>query len=291
MGNMRASDFSLQTRTGRFTGLAWPNPGAPKMMCLHGWLDNAASILPLSAYLSGFDLVALDFAGHGHSDHRPAGSRYHMVDNLWDLDAVLDELQWPGCDLVGHSLGGVVASSYAAAAPERVSRLVTLDGLGALSARPQDTAKRLKASLASIRKASGELKDYPDIDTAAKTRQHASGLPFEVARILCERSMSRHGDVYRWCTDPSLNWHSPSLMTEAQVLNILAAIEAPTLSIICNQSREWIDADTMEKRLQTVQNCTQRTVDGHHHFHMDQPELTARHILEFLNSPEPEHAQ
>jgi pimeloyl-ACP methyl ester carboxylesterase len=287
---MAAMEISLHSRTGRLTSLAWPNPGAPKIMCLHGWLDNAASFLPLAPHLSGFDLVALDFAGHGHSDHRPAGSRYHMTDNLWDLDAVLDDLQWASCILVGHSLGGVVASSFAACAPERVSRLVTLDGLGALSANPTDTAKRLKASLQSVRKASGELKDYPDIDTAAKVRQKASGLPFEAARILCERSLTRHGEVYRWCTDPSLNWHSPSLMTEEQVLDILAAIEAPTLSIICEQVREWFDPGTMEQRRDTVADCTHRAMEGHHHFHMDQPKKTAQLILEFLNSTEREHA-
>jgi pimeloyl-ACP methyl ester carboxylesterase len=288
---MKAEEINIQTRIGNFAGLAWPNPGAPKLMCLHGWLDNAASFVPLAPCLSGFDLVALDFAGHGHSDHRPPGARYYMLDNLWDLDAVLDELQWPSCVLVGHSLGGVVASSYAAAAPERVSRLVTLDGLGSLSAPAEKTAERLKNSLQSIRKSRGKLKNYPDIDTAAKARHRVSGLPFEAARILCERSMSRHGDGYRWCTDPSLNWHSPSLMTEDQVLDIIAAIEAPTLSVICNQDKEWIDPETAAKRRATIANCIHRNIDGHHHFHMDQPELTAQFIVEFLHATEQENAR
>lgn len=283
-------EFKLQTRNGGFAGLRWPNPGAPRLICMHGWLDNAASFLPLAPFLTEFDLVALDFAGHGHSDHRPAGARYYMADNIWDVDLVLDELQWDACNLLGHSLGGVVASSYAAAAPERVHRLVTLDGLGSLSAPPGETAKRLKKSMRSIREASGELRDYPDIDTAARARQRAAGIPFEAARILCERSLSKHGDVYRWCTDPSLNWHSPSLLTEEQVLDILAAIEAPTLSVICNQVREWLNPDTMEKRSSAVPDCIVRNIDGHHHFHMDQPEATAGFILDFLNDAEHSNA-
>lgn len=278
-----AIELNLNTRNGLFAGLHWRNPGAPGMLCLHGWLDNAASFLPLAPHLHAFDLVALDFAGHGHSEHRPQGARYHMMDNLWDLDAVLDELRWDRCHLLGHSLGGVVATTYAAAAPERVGRLITLDGLGSLSAPPDETAERLRASLHSVRKATGELRDYPDIETAARARQKASGLPFEAAMIICERSMAQHGEVWRWRTDPSLNWRSPSLMTEEQVLDILAHIQAPTLAIHCDQLSKWLKPDMAHARRAAVSNCVSHEITGHHHFHMDQPELTARLIIEHMS--------
>ncbi len=285
---MKPQEIRVQTANGEFGGLAWPNPGAPRLMCLHGWLDNAASFISLASFLQDFDMIALDLAGHGHSDHRPAGARYHMIDNLWDLDAVLDTLQWSDCILLGHSLGGVIASSLAAAAPERVSALVTFDGLGALSAPAKETARRLRASMESIRKAGSGLKDYPDVDAAAKSRQRASGLPFKIARLLCERSLKHEDGVYRWSTDPALNWRSPSLMTEEQVLDLLAAVSCPTLSIASSQVIEWLQSATLEKRLLAVPDCIHRSVDGHHHFHMDQPELTAQFILEFLNIPEHE---
>ena len=281
-----AQEISVPTRNGCFAALAWPNPGAPRLMCLHGWLDNAASFLPLGPLLADFDMVALDFAGHGHSDHRPAGARYYMMDNIWDLDAVLDALGWPDCHLLGHSLGGVVASTYTAAAPERVNRLVALDGLGPLSARPGDTVSRLRASLASFRKSRGKLRDYAHIEEAARTRQRASGLPLDAARLLCKRSMSRHSGVYRWRTDPELNWRSPLLMSEEQVLDMLAAISAPTLSITASPLNEWMNSAVMKKRLATVPDCTGHFIEGHHHFHMDQPQQTAQLILDFLNAPE-----
>jgi len=283
---MIGREFKLQTARGGFSGLAWPNPDTPRMLCLHGWLDNAASFLPLAPYLAQYDLRALDFAGHGHSDHRPAGTRYYMMDNLWDVDVVLEALEWEDCILVGHSLGGVVACTYAAAAPERVSRLVSLDGLGALSAGPEVTAKRLKASLASTRKASSTLKDYADVESAAGARQQASGLPFDLARILSERSLNEEGGVYRWRTDPALNWRSPSLMTEDQVMDILAAIEAPTLSVTTNPPPDWIDEDMVRGRLDAVPDCINKVIEGHHHFHMDQPALTAGFIMDFLDAAE-----
>jgi pimeloyl-ACP methyl ester carboxylesterase len=283
---MPPDELRIQTRLGVFGGLHWPNPDAPRVMCLHGWLDNASSFIPMAPLLEDFDLIALDMAGHGYSDHRPAGARYYMMDNLWDLDAVLDALEWSECHLIGHSLGGVVASTYAAIAPERVSRLITLDGLGPLSASPGDTVKRLKSSIESVRKKSTGLRDYPDLESAALTRQRASGFSIEIARLLVTRSLKHEDGVYRWSTDPALNWRSPTMLTEEQVLEILRAIKAPTLSIVCSQIIEWIDSQTSSNRRDAMQCLRQRTIDSHHHFHMDQPQQTADFILEFLNMPD-----
>jgi pimeloyl-ACP methyl ester carboxylesterase len=283
---MPATEIRLETRNGRFAGLAWPQPGAPRMICLHGWLDNAASFLPLAPLLESLDLVALDFAGHGHSDHRPPGARYYMMDNLWDLDAVLDALEWDQCHLLGHSLGGAVASIYAATEPGRVEKLVALDGLGPLTEQPGNTVRRLRRSLEWVRKASGGLRDYADPDDAARARERASGLPFEAARLLCTRALAEHGGSYRWRTDPALNWHSPALLWEEQVLEILSAIRAPTLALTSHPLAEWIPRDRVQHRLQAVPNCRHHRIEGHHHFHMDQPQRTAQFILDFLASPE-----
>jgi pimeloyl-ACP methyl ester carboxylesterase len=255
-------------------------------MCLHGWLDNAASFIPLAPHLRDFDLIALDMAGHGYSDHRPTGARYYMMDNLWDLDAVLDALGWSQCHLLGHSLGGVVASTFAATTPERVSRLITLDGLGPLSANPGDTVARLKSSIESVRKKSNGLRDYPDLETAAMTRQRASGFSIEIARVLVSRSLKNEDGVFRWSTDPSLNWRSPVMLTEEQVLEILRAIEAPTLSISCSQISEWISSETTGNRRKAMPGLWHRVIDSHHHFHMDKPQQTAEFIIEFLNTPD-----
>jgi pimeloyl-ACP methyl ester carboxylesterase len=280
------TEWRLETRNGRFAGLAWPSPGAPPLLCLHGWLDNAASFVPLAPLLQGFDLLALDFAGHGHSDHRPRGARYYMMDNVWDVDAVLDALGWDRCHLMGHSLGGVVACAFAAAAPERVRRLVALDGLGPLSASADRTAERLRKSLRSVRDASGRLRKFASVAQAVHARLDVSDLDGESARLICERSLQRHDDHYRWRTDPALNWHSPVLMTEEQVRDILAAIEAPTLSLTALPLNRWIDAETARRRVAAIPDCRSRAIEGHHHFHMDTPGAIAQLITDFLSAEE-----
>jgi pimeloyl-ACP methyl ester carboxylesterase len=286
--NPAASELALTTPAGRFGGLAWRNPGAPRVLCLHGWLDNAASFLPLAGHLGTLDLVALDFAGHGHSQHRPRRSHYYFMENLWDVEAVLDALEWGDCTLLGHSLGGALACTFATAAPDRVRRLMLLDGLGPVSGNPADTVQRLRKSRESVRKAVGKLREFDDIEAAISARRAVSELSREAAEILCKRSLEAHQGHFRWRTDPGLRWHSPTLLTEAQVLAILGAIEVPTLSITARPLAPWIEPGEARRRLDAVPNCVNRSIEGHHHFHMEEPAPVARMILEFLQNTETE---
>ncbi len=55
---MKAAAIDIHLPWGTLKGLHWARPGAPKVMCLHGWLDNAASFVPLAPLLEDFDLLA-----------------------------------------------------------------------------------------------------------------------------------------------------------------------------------------------------------------------------------------
>ena len=90
---MKADTLSLPMPWGVLEALHWRNPGAPRILCLHGWLDNAASFIPLADSLAGFELLALDFAGHGLSSHRPEDSRYYFADYVFDVDQVMQQLE------------------------------------------------------------------------------------------------------------------------------------------------------------------------------------------------------
>ena len=279
---MKAAPVNIRLPWGTLEGLHWSRPGAPKVLCLHGWLDNAASFVPLSPFLKDFDLLALDFAGHGFSSHRPDTSRYHMTENLYDVDAALDVLGWDTCHIIGHSMGGGVASAFAAALPERVERLVLLDAVGALTQAPDQAAKQLRLSLMSVRKNPSILRPYESVEEAMLARQVNSSLSDEAARLLCERSLEHAGDYYQWRTDPRLNWRSPQLFTDDQILDLLAAIRSATLVITSPAAIEYLGEDMLHKRLAAIADCQHVTDDGHHHFHMEQPEHIGIRITEFL---------
>jgi len=279
---MKAAPVNIQLSWGTLEGLHWSNPGAPKVLCLHGWLDNAASFVPLSTYLQDFDLLALDFAGHGFSSHRPVNSRYYFLENIYDVDAALDVLGWDTCHLIGHSMGGGVASCFAAAVPERINRMVSLDAVGMLTLSADKTAKQLRLSVKSVRRARSFLRPYESVEEAMRARQKGAPLSDQAARLLCERSLEHTGDYYQWRTDPRLNWRSPQLMTDAQVLDVLATIRSPVLAITSPAAEEFMGGSMLKKRLDAIVDCTHMTDEGHHHFHMEQPLLTGKRITEFL---------
>jgi pimeloyl-ACP methyl ester carboxylesterase len=283
---MKAAPVNIRLAWGTMEGLHWSRPGKPKLLCLHGWLDNAASFVPLSPFLKDFDLLAVDFAGHGFSSHRPETSQYYFPDYLFDVDAALDVLGWDKCHIIGHSMGGGIASCFAAALPERVDRLVLLDAMGVVTLPTDQAARQLRLSMMSVRKSRSFLRPYESVEEAIGARQKNSPLSDEAARLLCERSLEHTGDYYQWRTDPRLNWRSPQLLNEAQALNLLAAIRSPTLVMTSPVVSKYLDEDTMQKRLSTIGNCTHITNDGHHHFHMEQAGQVGACITEFLLQPE-----
>ncbi len=100
----------------------WGDPGLPALVCLHGVTSHARHFAQLADRLSDrFNVVALDLRGHGDSGWEPP---WHLEQHVED---VLESAPEGRCAWLGHSFGGRIAYEAAAAAPERVERLVLLD--------------------------------------------------------------------------------------------------------------------------------------------------------------------
>jgi len=278
----RGSEIQLDTRQGRLAALGWRQAGLPRVLALHGWLDNAASFAPLAPLLHGLDLVALDLPGHGHSGHRHATSRYHFIDYPFDIDAALDALDWPDCHLLGHSLGASIAAVYCAAAPERLRSLTLLDGLGPIAADPNRTAERLRRSLSRHRQGPGTPRHFESLEEMVAARCKVSDVTEAAARLICERSAREVGERLTWRSDPALNWVSAVVMTEDQVLDLLRHVKCPTLVLQATTETQWFTRDRLEARRRALANARHVTVDGRHHFHMDQPGAIAETIQAFI---------
>jgi len=100
----------------------WGEPGLPPLVCLHGVTSHGRHFAQLAERLaSRFHVIALDLRGHGGSSWEPPWNlEQHVAD-------VLEAAPAERCAWLGHSFGGRVAYETAAAAPERVERLVLLD--------------------------------------------------------------------------------------------------------------------------------------------------------------------
>jgi pimeloyl-ACP methyl ester carboxylesterase len=278
----QAENISLDTAVGRRTGLRWRRESAPRVLCLHGWLDNAASFIPLAPLLGKLDIFALDFPGHGRSDHRHPTARYHFVDYLWDVEAALNALQWQECHLIGHSMGAAVAAVYCAGAPERIRSMVMLDTLGPISVTAESSTDRLRRSLFRSRMEKQPPRQYSSIDDMVAARRRYSDLSEAGARLICDRSAHKVADHYEWTNDPALNWISSLVMTNEQALNFLQNIEPPVLSMIATHEAPWSSSAKLEERRRIIAHGRHETITGHHHFHMDEPEKIAETIESYI---------
>lgn len=276
-------EIVLESSRGELAALRGGTPGGPRLLCLHGWLDNAASFLPLAPHLAAFDLVALDLPGHGASAHRAPGYDYAFADWVHDVLDAMDALGWPQADLLGHSMGGAIASAVAAAAPARVRRLVLVEALGPLSGDPAQAGQRLRNAVAARRAiAPRPVRVIPDVDTAVAARLVASRMTPEAARLVVERNLRPVEGGHAWRSDPRLTLPSALRMAEEAVQSLLRAIEAPVLVIAAEPAPPYFTADVREARLACLANGRSVVFDGGHHLHMEQPASVAAPLLEFL---------
>ena len=102
--------------------------GRPVVL-IHGYTDSARDWVPLAPYLSpAFHLILIDIRGHGSSS-KPECC-YTRLDFAYDIKLLLDELKVPSADIVGHSLGSIIAQTFAEYWPERTRRVVLISSTG-----------------------------------------------------------------------------------------------------------------------------------------------------------------
>jgi pimeloyl-ACP methyl ester carboxylesterase len=292
---MMLREFAFDTAFGRLTGLRGGTPGAPPVLALHGWLDNAASFVPLAAHLERIELVALDLPGHGASAHLPPGADYSLAGTVHAVLDTADLLGWDRFALLAHSMGAAIGSILSAAVPERVTRFLAIEALGALSDRADHTAARLRESISARRAlADKRLRVFPDIDTAVRARMQANGLSEPVARLLVERGIvpvpgdAGEGTVgYRWSTDPRLTITTAVRMIEDQVRDLLTHIECPVRVLYADPPPPYFPEALRRARAALLRHGELVVIPGTHHLHMEDPAAVAAAIGDFLERGEP----
>jgi len=275
--------FVLDTGSGQLTGLRGGAPDGVRVLALHGWLDNAASFVPLAAHLHGIDLAALDLPGHGASAHLPPGAEYSLAGTVHAVLDAADALAWDRFAVLGHSMGAAIGSILAAAAPERVTCFVAIEALGALADADDHTAARLRDAVAARRALAGKrLRVFPDIGTAVRARMQANALSEPVARLLVERGLVEVDGGYSWSTDPRLTISTAVRMTEGQVRDLLAHIECPVRVIYADPPQSYLPESLRRERAALLPRGELVVIDGGHHLHMEDPVAVAAAIGGFF---------
>ncbi|MCL6712814.1 alpha/beta hydrolase [Pseudomonas sp. R2.Fl] len=280
---MRLEEFSADIAMGRIGGLRGGEPGGTRVLALHGWLDNAASFVPLSAHLSGVELVIPDLPGHGHSVHIGPGAEYTSgvaVNAVLDL---ADALGWDEFCLLGHSMGAGIASLLAASSPQRVRRLLVIEALGGLSETVDRTAARWQEAITAARALPGKrLRVFTDVATPIRARMQANQLSEANARLLVERGIRAVDGGYVWSSDQRLTLPTPQRLDETQIAALVADISCPTRVIFAEPAQPYFPEPLRSQRAALLPDGELIVMPGTHHLHMEDPAGVARAIGDFF---------
>lgn len=270
----KVQELSIGVANRTIKGWKTGGEGKPLVIALHGWLDNAASFQPLAEFVSDFQLVAIDLPGHGLSDHRSSDAHYHLMDWVQDVHQVVEALTQKPVIIMGHSMGGIIASLYASCFPEKVSALVSIEAIGPLSESAQTSPQQLKKSVLSRIAIDNKTPRHPKtLEQAIQARLLAGGVSNHSAELLVKRNIRTKGEQLEWRSDRRLRTVSSLRMVPEQAEAFIRHITCPVLIITGSQGFEKIKTN-LAIRQHWYSDLTQIELEGGHHLHMDHPEST-----------------
>ena len=275
----------------------------PPLVLVHGWMDVAASWQFMvdafsDAFAQGRCIMAPDWRGFGRTVPLEGGSpadSYWFPDYLSDLDFLLDHYapDQP-VDLVGHSMGGNVAMMYAGVRPERVRKLVNLEGFGLAATQPEQAPARYAKwmeELKSLQRGELDLKPYDDVSGVARRLMKTNPrlTPDKADWLASHWSSPDSSGKWKILGDPAHKVSSANLYRMEEALAIYRCITAPVLAVEASDnsmSKWWQGQYTLpeyHERLKEVPSVQIAVVrDAGHMLHHDQPEALATLIEGFL---------
>jgi pimeloyl-ACP methyl ester carboxylesterase len=290
-----------------------PAPGQVPLVMVHGWMDVSASYqFVVDAFARDRYVIAPDWRGYGLTGLRADGSAeaapgvgggamYPQADNYWfpdylaDLDWLLDHYAaGQPVDLVGHSMGGNIAMLYAGSRPDRIRKLVNLEGFGMPASKPSQAPGRYAKwmdELKAYHRGELELKSYADAaGVAGRLMKTNRRLSRDKADWLAPHWARQEADgQWRVLGHAAHKIINASLFRVDEVLEIYRAIQAPVLAVEASDDslgQWWKGRFTLaeyHERLKEVSDLrVGRIEDAGHMLHHDQPEQLARLIEDFL---------
>lgn len=261
----------------------WGDPRDTPLVLLHGHQDASATFqFVVDALRGAWCVLAPDWRGHGLSARATGG--YWFQDYAADLDALLPALVGDHpVPLVGHSLGGNVASIYAGLRPERVSRLASLDGFGLPDRKPEDAPRHLRRWLDGWRDPPVE-RARPDLDSfSARLRVSNPRLDVGRARFLAEHLTHPVAGGFAWAFDPLHRLPFGVMARAAEWEACVRQITAPVLWIGSGAPFPPGIRDAALRARAALIGAEFHSLPGTgHNLHHDAPEEVARLLEGFL---------
>lgn len=265
----------------------WGNENAPPLLLIHGGGDHCRSWDRLARELQPyFHVVAPDLRGHGDSDWTKGGS-YALSEYVYDILRLYETLGIERAKIVGHSMGGMVSLIFSGTYPDKVEKLVVLDGVTVLPDAPRaPTHERILKSVAQLGEREGKTpRGYPTIEEAAqRMKKRNTRLSDELALHLAKHALKRdESGAYVWKFDKYQRVAAPHRLWPEDHVALWSRISCPTLLLFADRS--FLDNEKRHGLAQHFPDARAKTIaDSGHWVQHDQPEEVLAEISGFFGA-------
>lgn len=251
---------------------SWGEPSAPLLILVHGALDQKRSWdWTLQRLARTYRVIAYDLRGHGESDWVSDGD-YGVMDHVYDLASLVDHLDIDRLTIVGHSLGGNIALRYAGLYPDKIEKIVAIEGLGPSpkmlherSSQPID--ERLREWVGSRRKKSARPpRVMASFEEALGRMTSAHGqLTEEQLEHLTRTGVKTLPDgKVQWAYDPAITARTPSDISHDDFVFLLSRIGCPVW--LAYGADSWASNPEKDGRLKYLPTATVTEFDDAGHW-------------------------
>jgi pimeloyl-ACP methyl ester carboxylesterase len=270
--------------------LEWGEASGEPLILVHGFLDQAYSWTP---FVAEFErkakqpvwIVAPDCRGHGESGWVGAGGYYHFPDYVFDLDCVVRALGVTRFKLIGHSMGGTISLLYAGTFPDRVSKLVLIEGVGPEGMNFSDAPLRMGKWITEVHeRGRHHFREYTSVAAGASQLQQTNPrLKSALALDLARAGMKQNPNgKWAWKFDPLHRTAAPQPFYAAQALEFLHRISCPVLIVDGKESRQTLRKDKSQ-RYDAIADHRQVVIDrAGHMVHQDNPAALVEAVAPFV---------
>ncbi|MFB3052870.1 MAG: alpha/beta fold hydrolase [Dehalococcoidia bacterium] len=262
----------------------WGDEGKPPLMLIHGGRDHSRNWDRVALALNDrYTIYAPDLRGHGDSGWA-LGSMYSLPEFVLDVATLVAELGEDPLTVIGHSLGGAIALQYAGTFPDRVLKVVAIEGLGPPMIEHQPAHLRMRHWIDHMHEMERrQPRRYASVEDATHRMLEANPhLTAEMAHHLTLHGTRDNDDgTLSWKFDNYVHIRSPYEFNLEDAQDIWSRIQAPVLLIRGTES--WAPDPEKSGRAVTIGNYRSVTVqDAGHWVHHDQLERFLEVVMEFL---------
>lgn len=257
------------------------------ILLLHGFMDAGGTWDLVAAALAhaGHEVIAPDLRGFGASERLGGGAYYYFSDYVADVAALVDRMNPGRLAIVGHSMGGAIATLYTGASGERVERLALLEGLGTMGEPPAMAVDRMQTWLRQLKELDRTPRVLASMEEAVSrlARNHPHIAP-EVLATRAPRLTSTDAEGRLvWAYDPMHRTRSP-IPFQAEAFKVfLGRIACPTL-IVSGGPTGWHPPEEAERMACIPRTSFVELPDAGHMLHWTAPADLSRALNAFFTS-------